>query len=69
MSYIEINGANIYYNADGTTNRGRLPIVLIHGSTNDSHTDWDLIIPAMAKGYPCIRCLTSADMESPTIHT
>ena len=51
MFYIEINGANIYYNAYGDDKPGRLPIVLIHGSTNDSHTDWDLIIPALARHY------------------
>jgi pimeloyl-ACP methyl ester carboxylesterase len=49
MPYITINDANIYYqehgNADGT------PLVLIHGSTIDSHTDWDSLIPALAKEY------------------
>ncbi|MGE5464052.1 MAG: alpha/beta fold hydrolase [Syntrophothermus sp.] len=51
MPYIEINGANIYYNAYGEDRPGRAPIVLIHGSTIDSHTDWDLVIPALAKYF------------------
>jgi pimeloyl-ACP methyl ester carboxylesterase len=51
MPYIQINGASIYYNAYGEDKPGRAPIVLIHGSTNDSHTDWDLVIPALVKYY------------------
>src|SRR5512142_228468 len=51
MPYIEINGANIYYNKYGEDKPGRAPIVLIHGSTIDSHTDWDSIAPELAKEY------------------
>jgi pimeloyl-ACP methyl ester carboxylesterase len=51
MPYIEINGANIYYNAYGDDQLDRAPIVLIHGSTIDSHTDWDSIAPELAKEY------------------
>jgi pimeloyl-ACP methyl ester carboxylesterase len=51
MPYVEINGANIYYNAYGEDRPDRAPIVLIHGSTNDSHTDWDGVIPALAEHY------------------
>ena len=51
MPAIEINGANIYYNAYGEERPDRAPIVLIHGSTNDSHTDWDLFVPALAEHY------------------
>lgn len=51
MPYIEINGANIYYNAYGDTTTHPTPILLIHGSTIDSHTDWDSIAPALAKEY------------------
>jgi pimeloyl-ACP methyl ester carboxylesterase len=51
MPYIEINGANIYYNAYGEDKPDRPPIVLIHGSTIDSHTDWDSIAPGLAKEY------------------
>ena len=58
MPYVNINNANIYYQSYGddpsTTFRAgsnRAPIVLIHGSTIDSHTDWDSVIPALAKHY------------------
>jgi pimeloyl-ACP methyl ester carboxylesterase len=51
MPYIEINDANIYYNAHGEDKAGRAPIVLIHGSEIDSHTDWDSITPALAQHY------------------
>jgi pimeloyl-ACP methyl ester carboxylesterase len=51
MPYIEINGANIYYNAYGQDRPERAPIVLIHGSEIDSHTDWDGVIPALAEQY------------------
>jgi pimeloyl-ACP methyl ester carboxylesterase len=49
VPYIAINNANIYYQEHGEA--GGAPIVLIHGSTIDSHTDWDLIIPALAGEY------------------
>jgi len=51
MVYVRINGANIYYQAYGDENPHRTPIVLVHGSTVDSHTDWDSVIPALAKEY------------------
>ena len=51
MPYIEINGAKIFYQAWGEEKPGSAPIVLIHGATNDSHTDWDAIAPGLARGY------------------
>jgi pimeloyl-ACP methyl ester carboxylesterase len=53
MPTIEINNANIYYQAYGDDQPGHAhaPIVLIHGSTVDSHTDWDSIAPELAKRY------------------
>jgi len=51
MPYIEINGANIYYQSYGDDQQHRPPIVLIHGSTIDSHTDWDSIAPELARHY------------------
>jgi len=51
MPYIEINSANIYYQTHGDDHPNHAPIVLIHGSTVDSHTDWDSVIPALAKHY------------------
>jgi pimeloyl-ACP methyl ester carboxylesterase len=49
MPYITLNGANIYYQEHGQA--GGTPILLIHGSTIDSHTDWDPLIPALAQEY------------------
>lgn len=51
MPYIEIHDANIYYQAYGEERPDRAPIVLIHGSTIDSHTDWDSIAPELARRY------------------
>ena len=50
MPYIEINGANIYYQSHGDEQQ-RPPIVLIHGSTIDSHTDWDSIALELARHH------------------
>lgn len=51
MPYIETNDAKIYYQEYGENIPGQTPIVLIHGSTVDSHTDWDTIAPELAKHY------------------
>jgi len=51
MAYIAINGADIYYRAYGDDGPQRTPIVLVHGSTIDSHTEWDAVIPSLAKQY------------------
>ncbi len=51
MPYIEINDANIYYQSYGDDKPQRTPIVLIHGSTIDSHTDWDSIAPELTRRY------------------
>lgn len=47
-----INEARIYYHTHGEASG--TPILLIHGSTIDSHTDWDSVIPALAKEYKVI---------------
>ena len=51
MPYIEVNRAKIYYQDHGTDKPGRAPIVLIHGATNDSHSDWDAIAPELARRH------------------
>jgi len=51
MPTIEINDANIYYQSYGDDQPNHAPIVLIHGSTVDSHTDWDSAAPTLAKYY------------------
>jgi len=52
MPYITINDAKIYYQIWGDRETARTPIVLIHGSTVDSHTDWDSVAPELARHYP-----------------
>ena len=51
MSFIEINDAMIYYQDHEGANPLQTPLVLIHGSTIDSHTDWDPMIPRLAEHY------------------
>lgn len=51
MPYVAINDANIYYQVHGEGKPNQSPILLIHGSTIDSHTDWDALIPALAQQY------------------
>jgi len=54
--YITINDANIYYETYGddpstSLRTNQTPLVLIHGSTIDSHTDWDSVASALARHY------------------
>ena len=49
MPYVNINDARLYYQEYG--NAGGTPIVLIHGSTIDGHTDWDSLLPALSQEY------------------
>ena len=51
MPHIEVNGANIYYQAYGEDQAGRAPILLIHGATNDGNNDWGDIAPELARQY------------------
>ena len=52
MPYIAIRGAKIYYEAYGEDHAGRLPIVLIHGSTITGQIDWgEHIAPGLAARY------------------
>src|SRR5215208_6580219 len=51
MPSVEINTASIYYQAYGDDHPDQAPVVLIHGSTIDSHTDWDSIAPELAQRY------------------
>ncbi|MBM3127643.1 MAG: alpha/beta fold hydrolase [Chloroflexi bacterium] len=54
MSFIEINGAQIYYETFGDEHSDRAPIVLIHGSTTTGKTDWHLVAPLLAREYRVI---------------
>ncbi len=49
MAYIEINGAQIYYETFGADVAGEAPILLIHGSTITGRTDWGLVAPLLAR--------------------
>ena len=51
MAHVEINNAKIYYQEYGDRKPGQTPILLIHGSTINSHSDWDSIAPELAKQY------------------
>ena len=49
MAYIEINGAQIYYETFGQDQPGQAPVLLIHGSTITGKTDWELVAPLLAR--------------------
>ena len=51
MAYIDVNGANIFYEAFGEDRADRAPVLLIHGSTIDGRTDWSDIAPELARHY------------------
>jgi pimeloyl-ACP methyl ester carboxylesterase/cell wall-associated NlpC family hydrolase len=51
MSFIEINGAQIYYDTYGKEQPDQAPIVLIHGSTNTGRADWEWAAPLLARQY------------------
>jgi len=52
MAYIQINGADIYYQVYGADQPGRVPVLLIHGSTITGEIDWSEIAPRLAAaGY------------------
>lgn len=51
MPYIQINGAAIYFQDFGSDHPGKVPILLIHGSTITGEVDWGSIAPVLAKGY------------------
>ena len=54
MPFIEINGAQIYYETFGDDRPHRAPIVLIHGSPNTGQSDWNLGAPLLAREYRVI---------------
>lgn len=54
MPTIEINGANIYYQAYGEERPGQAPILLIHGSTLTGQDDWGLVAPLLARRWRVI---------------
>jgi len=69
MPFVEINNARIYYQTYGEDHAERAPIVLIHGSTVDSHTDWDAIAPELARHYKVFTpdCRGHGRSDNPTM--
>ena len=51
MPYVQISDANIYYQVFGEDRAGRVPVLLIHGSTITGEIDWGTIAPRLAKEY------------------
>ncbi len=54
MAFIEVNGAQIYYERFDSPHADRRPIVLIHGSTQTGNFDWGFLAPLLAREYPVI---------------
>jgi gamma-D-glutamyl-L-lysine dipeptidyl-peptidase len=54
LPFIDIHGANIYFETYGADRSDRAPIVLIHGSTNTGQADWQAIAPLLATEYRVI---------------
>jgi pimeloyl-ACP methyl ester carboxylesterase len=47
MATARVNGIQLFYELHGA---GAVPVVLVHGSW-DSHHDWDLVVPPLAKVF------------------
>jgi pimeloyl-ACP methyl ester carboxylesterase/cell wall-associated NlpC family hydrolase len=54
MPFIEVNGANLYYETYGSDRPGCAPIVLIHGSTGTGRSNWSVVAPLLAREYRVI---------------
>ncbi|MCX6081890.1 MAG: alpha/beta hydrolase [Chloroflexi bacterium] len=51
MATIQLNSADIYYQVYGQDQPGRVPILLIHGSTITGEIDWAELAPRLAAEY------------------
>jgi pimeloyl-ACP methyl ester carboxylesterase len=51
VPHVTIDDATIYYQAYGEEYPNQVPIVLIHGATNDGQSDWGSIAPELARRY------------------
>jgi len=51
MPEIQINKATIFYQDYGEDRPGRVPVLLIHGSTITGEIDWGRVAPRLAKEY------------------
>ena len=51
MSYIDVNGAHLFYTTYGQPTPGKAPIVLLHGSCGTGQSNWSRIAPRLADEY------------------
>jgi pimeloyl-ACP methyl ester carboxylesterase/cell wall-associated NlpC family hydrolase len=51
MSFVTVNGAQIYYQTYGKKRPGHAPVYLIHGSTQTGYSCWDKVAPLLAEEY------------------
>jgi pimeloyl-ACP methyl ester carboxylesterase len=51
MAFITVNGAELYYETFGQERAGKVPILLIHGSTGTGASNWSLAAPLLAREY------------------
>lgn len=69
MSFIFVNGVNLYYEVFGAPTAERVPVLLIHGSTVTGHTDWAQLAPQLAAaGYQVIVPDCRGHGQSPNPH-
>jgi pimeloyl-ACP methyl ester carboxylesterase len=54
MPFIEVNGAQLYYEIFGEDRPNRAPILLIHGSTGTGRSNWAGVAPLLARDYRVI---------------
>jgi pimeloyl-ACP methyl ester carboxylesterase/cell wall-associated NlpC family hydrolase len=54
MPFIDIRSAHIHYESFESDRVDRVPIVLIHGSTNTGQADWHAVAPLLATEYRVI---------------
>jgi len=54
MPFLDVNGAQLFYETYGDEHRLRTPIVLIHGSTETGLSEWGDVAPLLARTYRVI---------------
>jgi pimeloyl-ACP methyl ester carboxylesterase len=66
--YAPVNGLRMYYEVDGPTNPGQLPLVLLHGGGDTIETSFGHLLPILARSRRIIAfeqqgCGRTADIE------
>jgi len=66
--YAPVNGLRMYYEVDGPTNPGQLPLVLLHGGGDTIGTSFGHLLPVLARSRRIIafeqqECGRTADIE------